>query len=272
MNSKIPLIALLSSIGIVAIVNSCDDKEITKSPPSIVYLSPEEKVITLAAAKADSTKRQAYLDKLVAASKIPFCNGIVYDNDGSKILRYTKQDLIAQNLDAKTIDSLINARKQDLKERLYLAITPHSYFTRGRDESGKIFIGPDLFDREAYQIDGDYKATIAHEARHLLQHAKGLPFDYLLGENKGDESKIKELIFKGELRIYCFEMVGELDAYYETLQRIQKKEFLVSDMHLESIINNYRNLRKTIERNLNIPASSTEELFLTAVLDRMKEL
>jgi len=73
-----------------------------------------------------------------------------------------------------------------------------------------------------------------------LQHAKGLPFEYLLGEKSGDESKIKELLFKEELRIDCFEMVGEL--------------------------------RERIKRSAKSPASSTEELFLTAALDRMGKL
>jgi len=259
------LIILLTSLGVILTSSKTNyQPNKIKNAPQYIQTSPKKEKITIAQAKTDPAKRQAYLDQLVANTTIPYCNGIIYDNDGNKILEHTHQDLITQNVDAKTIDFILNTRKQQMQEHPYLAITPHSYFTRRKNEPGKIFFGPDIFKREAYQNDADFKATIAHETRHLLQHAKGLPFDYLLGKD------LKEQFASGNISMEDFEMVGELDAYFTVLEEIKNGKYLVSQQYAAIITNQYNSLRKNIEQHLTTTNTTLNKIFLTTALNKLK--
>ncbi|MBS3136949.1 hypothetical protein J4232_00825 [Candidatus Woesearchaeota archaeon] len=95
MKSRIPLIAILSSLAVICITtNKIYEERTVDVQTHYVQLSPEKEKITLAIAKADPTKRQAYIDGLVADTKIPFCNGIIYEIEiHIRLIVITKQQL-----------------------------------------------------------------------------------------------------------------------------------------------------------------------------------
>ncbi len=186
--------------------------------------------ITLEQAQVDPSLRQTYLGQLIAGKKLPYCNSVVYDHDGSKLLEHTYQDLIRQGLDKETADKIIAVKKQQIGDGSYAAMTPHSHFTRGRGESSTIFIGRRVFEQGIHQIEDDVAATIDHETRHAVQAAEGLPLDYMLGD-------VKQAIFSGMVRMDTFENIGELDAYYHLLEKIKIKQgkYHVSTTYLKFV-------------------------------------
>ena len=102
----------------------------------------------LTIARKDDSKRQEYLDNLLKGITIPFCDGVVYDNDGTKIVDYfvgvLKNELNASDDEAKKIS--VNMLS-DCKEGHYDARTPQLFNIMGKDKSLKIFVGADFFNK-----------------------------------------------------------------------------------------------------------------------------
>lgn len=131
--------------------------------------------ITLAQARAHPELRQHYLDQLIGTNQIPYCTGVVYDHDGSKIIGFYEQAHASRGGIAEVIGPAIAS----FRGGMYDLKTPDILNDAGKEGSLSIFVGREVFEGSAfaYFTEPDLAHCIRyHEGRHCVQHAQGLPF------------------------------------------------------------------------------------------------
>ena len=63
--------------------------------------------------RIDSEKRQEYLLELLEGIEIPYCSGVIYDHDGSKIIEGVKSDLKEYEGPSYSLEKLIQGKKEE---------------------------------------------------------------------------------------------------------------------------------------------------------------
>lgn len=197
---------------------------------------PQPAPVTLTIGRVAHPERQSFLDDLVTYTDIPFCAGIVYDHSGDKIIAYVRNDMRSMGTDKKLIDSLVREYEERYAGGDYRAKTPTILDLSGQDRHTKIFVGRNFFEEYTHYTDEDMRCTlVAHEGRHVYQHAKGM--EHLKKET------IVQAFNDGRLHhIFLYEL-NELDANYHELKRIQTGEFKVSPAYRKDV-------RETYDENL----------------------
>jgi len=210
------------SLGLLGFYQQSKIEEKSEMPVGI-----ERKVngrITLEDARRDKSLRQEYLNQIIGTNSIPYCDGVVYDDDGRKLKKYTTQ--ITGGIVSEEITGSLDGKIEDK----YDSKTPDLIERSGIDEKAKIFIGAKMFENPNYKhlTEEDIKeGIIAHEGQHVMQHAKGI--NYLQRE------EILEGIKKGDLNSNLLYGVMEIDANAHELQRIFNGEFNVSSNQLYNL-------------------------------------
>lgn len=175
-------------------------------------------------AKTNPSSRQKYIDELVAGQNIPNCSGVIYDNDGSKIIAFFEETFKSRSQEDRM---MIGGQYNAYRGGNYDVKTPDVLNTAGRGESIPIYVGRQIFDDPefSYLTGEDVKhILLAHEPEHCRQHAKGL--DYISTE------KVLNGVEKGEIRQETLYYVFEYDAYCSDLPRAMNGEFKVSSTYL----------------------------------------
>ena len=208
-------------------------------------------------ARRDSEKRQEYLLDLVDINEIPYCSGIVYDHNGTKIIEHIKLELEDYEGPAYSLDEVIAPHEKQFKDGDFMARVPDIFDLSGRGRHTKIFMGRVLFEDQE-TTPPDLKHTIvAHEGRHVLQYAKGLEF------------MEKEILLKGFRvglihRPVLYE-VGELDANYHGLKRIDSGEFKVTEGYHQFVIRKYNTNKNKLKSILNRSSDIQKRLINNAL-------
>jgi hypothetical protein len=78
--------------------------------------------ISLETARTNPSVRQAYLDNLLANTKIPHCSGVSYDHDGTKIIGYLESEI--RKVGETNTESYITEYKKTFLGGQYDAQTP----------------------------------------------------------------------------------------------------------------------------------------------------
>ena len=211
-----------------------------------------------------SLDRQSFLTELVANANIPFCAGVVYDPTGDKLIAYSRNDLRSMGTAERTIDVLLRPYEKRFGDGNYRAKTPDVFDLSGQDRSSKVFVGRKLFEKSPHYTDEDLRCIlIAHEGRHVHQHAKGL--EHL------DRDTIVQAFNDGRIHHPALYEIMELDANYHALKRVQTGEFKLSSAYS-------RNLRETYEENLRKlrsiakKHSSLQQGLVKYYLDKVKDM
>ena len=210
-------------------------------------------------ARKHPEKRQAYLDRLFGNGKIPYCDGVIYDEDGLKIIEFLKEEIRAFG-ETPTDQHLIQF-KNIFKGGNYEAKTPEVFQLGGKGRSTKIFLGKKHFEEQELTAQ-DFKHIIqVHEAKHAYQHGKGIsqiiPVEEIV---KGYKSGLIDQPVLYE--------IGELDANFYGLKAIQSGEYKLSK-HQEQITQrnyetNKRRLQSISGRGSNIQNQLVKEVLETA--------
>lgn len=202
-----------------------------KSAPSAV---PSSGMITFDNARSTHSLRQQFLDQLVSTNQIPYCTGVVYDHDGSKIQAYFQSVGATEFIGGKA--SVFHNGNYDIK-------TPDVLNRAGQGHAVPIFVGRQPFEANSfsYMNAEDLRHIIvAHEGQHCQQHAKGLP--YL------SPSETLAGLQEGKIHPIFLYHIGEHDAYLHDLPRLLRGEFKASEYHIndakQRFIQNGLNLTK----------------------------
>ena len=169
--------------------------------------------ITLQEARKEQSKRQGFLDDLLSKEKIPYCSGVVYDNDGTKLERYVSNEISSFSQNSR--ERNVGDYRASITKGLYNAMTPEVFQLSGLNRPSKIFVGRLIFEGKGFEYIGtnEFKHIITvHEAVHARQHALGLSIS-----NKRD---ILIALENGSLNENVLYRVFELEANYEGLKKI----------------------------------------------------
>lgn len=186
-------------------------------------------------AVSNPAKRQIFLDMFLKGQQIPYCSGVVYDHEGNQLIDYLREEV--KKISPEFPESMLEQYKRKYQSGRFDVKTPEVFDIRGKGHPSKIFLGRILFeDRELTPVDFKH-IIVAHEGRHAFQHAKGLK--YITTEEALSAKR------KGELHEPVIYEIDELDANYDSLQRIHSGEFNVSDYRYQDTKKNYNlNLRR----------------------------
>lgn len=193
----------------------------------------------------DHTQRQAYLDNLLQGIELPYCSGVIYDNDGSKIVDYIESELSIRlsRINDSTFKDISReealAQEMPLHERLYNggwygAKVPEVVELSDEEKNSPIFVGRRYFEDDSFDhlTANDLSHLIAvHENKHVLQHAFGLPF--------ASSDEIINGFAQEILRKDVFYSLSELDALYHELRGISQHQNLFSPEYFSSTQEKY---------------------------------
>lgn len=164
-------------------------------------------------ARQNFALRQGYLDRLLAGERIPYCERVVYDHDGTKILAHMESRLRNRGHALQHIPALMQPHRAVFLGGNYQGRVPHLLEQIGEGRYTTIFLGRDTFEVPTHLTDADLKHLIvAHEGRHAEQHAKGFPFM--------DNGALRRGLHDRRISPDAMHAVMELDANYAALQRI----------------------------------------------------
>lgn len=198
---------------------------------SISIQNEEKEIYTLNDARKNYIKRQKYLDDLLKGYNIPYCSGVVYDHDGSQIVDYVRQEALSVKTPDE-VEKIIQEYGEPFKGGNFDAKTPEILQLSAQSKTSKIFIGRKMFEEYLGFVDNDLRHIIvAHEGRHVEQHALGL--EYLQKE------ELISGVNNNLIRFPVLYEVGEYDANAHSLRRVLSGEFKVSKTYLAEIIKNY---------------------------------
>lgn len=181
-------------------------------------------------AVTDSSKRQKYLEDLVRGIEIPFCSGVVYDNDGSQICDFVREEIRVVEKDETEIEKIMREYEKQFRGGNYDAKAPEILELSELGRKTKIFVGRQIFEepRFAYLTREDLKSILAnHEAQHTIQFARGLGLE--------KKQEILSGFYSGQINQSIYYALGELDANYSELRRIFSGEFRVSQKYEEEV-------------------------------------
>ncbi|MBI2662881.1 hypothetical protein HYX11_05480 [Candidatus Woesearchaeota archaeon] len=218
--------------------------------------------ISLEQARRDVNKRQQYLEELLQDTILPYCDGVEYDHDGDKIKAYQNGQLVQSN-NYFQLNVLAREKKEEkTKGGKYHAYTPSVLNRRGRGEHTKIFAGQSLFSGDICTTDDDILVILAiHEYRHVLQYARGMPEDAIVG------SSLSERVVQGEIDLHVVNQAAELDAYKYTVQFIESNNKKVSQQFHVLMKNLERYVYHKMEEQLSI-SNPIQRHYIEAVLQR----
>ena len=200
-----------------------------------LQLEKKTKSLTLEEARREPKKRQRYLEQLVR-DKIPYCSGVVYDNDGTKITEYVLSEAKRVEKSKSELSRIKDTYLNQFNGGNYDAKTPEVLELSALKENSKIFLGRELFENPIYEswTDEDIKFIIScHEARHCEQHALGLG----LVENKVFIEGAKQEIIEGKVLYSLF----EYDANAYALKSALNGRFNLSHNYLNLAKSNFIN-------------------------------
>ena len=163
-----------------------------------------------------SEKRQVYLDDLLKGIEIPFCSGVFYDHDGSKIVDYLISEV--QDKGMPLDNQTINFYKEKFRNGNYNSEVPEIFDFSEKGKKSPIFVGRTLFKNKTGSLDFKY-ILVAHEGRHAEQHARGIGYF--------NKEELIEGVNTGAIKHPVLYEVCELDANYHALKRIKSGEFKV---------------------------------------------
>ena len=270
-SSKLIVVGTLSAAVLGYVTYYSYSNYSTSEPVQVINESQEAFVYSLEnrlnVARKDYPKRQYYLNNLLQGITIPYCSGVIYDHDGSKILDYLRSEMESFGIPKKELEEeIIKFQELQVKGGYYNANTPEILQLSGMNRDSKIFIGRRIFEFEelTYLTGEDIKHIIvAHEGRHVIQHAKGL--GYLDREILFDSRN------KGLIERKVVYEVAELDANYYGLKRILSGEFRVSKAYFEqtkhSFLLNYSKLYSVLPKSSDIQRS-----FINSSFEIVKDL
>ncbi len=193
----------------------------------------EKSWVSLEEARKNPEKRQAYLNWLLRTNQIPYCSGVIYDHDGSKIVEYVKAEvqLIEKN---PKLEEIMHPYENAFKGGNYDAKTPEILELSGLNKKSKIFIGRKMFEEFGYLTEEDIKHIIvAHEGRHTEQHAKGL--EYI------SKDRLLEAVHNNLIDNKVLYSIFEYDAIGYGLRRILSMEFPVSGFYSNMVKSDFIN-------------------------------
>jgi len=209
------------------------------------------------------SERSSFLTKLVADENIPFCDGVVYDPTGDKLIASLRTDLQSMNTAEKTIETLLRPYEKEFGDGNYRVKTPDVFDLSGQGRSSKIFVGRELFEEFPHYTNEDLRCIVAIHGRHVHQHAKGL--EHL------DKETIVQAVRDGRIHYPVLKEIMALDANYHALKRVQAGEFKLSPTFSKDI-------RKTYDKNLSRLRSIAHRLsplqqgLVQHYLDKVKDL
>lgn len=178
----------------------------------------------------DSNLRQGYLEEIIKGRDMPWCSGVVYDSDGSKIINFIRTEVGTLEKDESVIDESIKEYEKLFQGGYYDAKTPEILELSGTKRKTKIFVGRQFFEdsKLAYISSKDFESIIAnHENHHTIQYATGLGLK--------DKSSILNGVNLGLISKTVYYHLGELDADYHELRNIFSGEFKVSQSYREDV-------------------------------------
>lgn len=202
-------------------------------------------------ARKNPAERQKYLDELIDINQLPFCEGVVYDHDGSKVIDYGKAQVKKLDLDDPVYRPFLEKMVQqiagfqlpltpEVRERLreqmvnnmegfrqrstntnYVAIVFTPVIMRGRGYKAKIFVSKIMFEGDhLLPTDDEIKWGLReHEYRHVLQHTLGMNADLVLPDH------ISYHLLREDIHSETATYVQELDAEQQALQATQKGNY-----------------------------------------------
>ena len=252
--TKTAIYSLALALPFILNGNSHHNKEGTDITAALI--SSKEK-ITLESARKNYLIRQKYLDSLLEKTSIPYCLGAVYDHHGTKIVDYLVERA-AELESPEKINEVLNEFKKQFIEGDYDVKTPEILELSAKKQTSKIFIGRKIFEELLYLQDEDIKHIIvAHEGRHVEQHALGL--EYLAKE------EIIEGIHNGSIRLPVIYNAGEMDANAHGLIRIASGEFKVNKPYLITTIESYLISRQGLVEALKTASPIEQRLISNAI-------
>jgi len=161
---------------------------------------------------------------------MPWCSGVVYDVDGSKIIDFIKTEVRTLEKDESVIDESVREYEKLFRGGNYDAKTPEILELSELGRKTKIFVGRQFFeDSKLVYISGkDFECIIAnHENHHTIQYATGLGLK--------DKQSILNGINRSLINKNVYYHLGELDADYHELKNIFSGEFKVSQSYKEDV-------------------------------------
>ncbi|MEK6885434.1 MAG: hypothetical protein AABX17_00540 [Nanoarchaeota archaeon] len=199
-------------------------------------------------ARANSEKRQQYLDNLLTNSKMPYVSAVIYDERDAKLIDYYKTLLSGDNLsNDKMNERLSEILRTTLKSKNAVQ-TPEIFDFNGQGIKPPIFVRSKLF-RDRNLTDEEIKHIITvHEARHAEQFAMGLK---QLGYT--DEKILLKGIEDKTIDTEILYGIDELDCLNQELLSIELGKSKVNRAYYENTLKGYRMTRRILTRGLEIP-------------------
>ena len=204
--------------------------------------------------------RQRRIDSIIGNAKIPYCSGVIYDEDGSKIISFYEENMVRSPDDGKT--NKFVGGFEEFRGGDYDFKTPDVLEWSGKGESIPIFIGRKLFEDQSFQYltSEDIRHIVcAHEATHCKQHAEGFPYI--------TSNELINGLRDGEIREMSAYYAFEYDAYCDDLPRAINGEFKVSERYL----NEKKKMFIQTGHGLNLAhktASSLEQKLIEGALEK----
>ncbi len=199
-------------------LENCEKRKIPIINYQISFPSPSE--------IKDSNQRQRYLEDILQGREMPWCLGVVYDKDGSKIIAFIRTEIKALEKDELIVEESIKEYEKLFKGGNYDAKTPEILELSETNRKTKIFVGRQFFEdlRFLYLTANDLECIIAnHENQHTRQYANGLKLK--------DKNSVLKGIHSGLIDKTVYYHLGELDADYHELKNIFSGEFKVSERY-----------------------------------------
>jgi hypothetical protein len=202
------------------------------------HIHEQEKIraagnITLTQARQYPALRQAFLDQRAGTNHIPYCEGVFYDHEGTRL----------QAFYALTGTGETTIGEKGIRNGMYDFKTPNILNKADQGNKTPILVGRGAFENPklSYLTEGDFKHLIlAHEAHHCRQKGEGL-----LGTS--GEELLQGLEQKNLFPAFLYH-IAEHDAYAHDLPRLLKGEFNASPTYIfkakRKFITNGHNLVK----------------------------
>ncbi len=252
----------LAAAGLVYQANKSNQIAVNDKNYTSITQSLENKVESqaLVETRNDYTKRQEYLDNLLRGITIPYCSGVVYDHDGTKIIEYIRSELIEAGASKEDITLHLNEYKDSFSDGDYDAKVPKLLQLAAMNRASKIFIGRKLFE-EYSLLDSDVRNILYHEGRHAVQQAKGSDFI--------PNGQLIEAINNKQIDLRVFYEIEELDANFHAInevlsgkERVSKPYFM--NNRLRNYIGNRLFLQEAEEKSSNL-----QKLFIRRAFEKV---
>lgn len=207
--------------------------------------------ISLINARVNPTLRQNYLDDLFESNPIPYCSGIVYDQDKTSSYNWILKEL----RDNKIYYALKPTNTDDSTGTAGIPLISY-LFALGIDP--KIFVYPRFFREEFTEKDHRLILNI-HEGTHARQFAKGFPYF--------DNDEYREAWIRKEIRPTTCSSIAELEAEFECLKYIRNNGYNINQDRYKKIFNNFKQSVANLY-NLRFSSRSVSEIdFIGKTLD-----